>query len=309
MTLTSCVLSAPPGKDQLAQYIEEQSDDGSYSLESFDVIQENTSEDKKAVYYKGQATFLSENQTHNKIEIWSFRCRYENGAWLISDAGAESSDYQLLVNLSEEECRVYLSEYAPEDFTINYLETDRENKFAVATINYQTSSNSFSQLNEVIVKANAVAEFSWSPWYGWTVDDYRLSDDTEYTYNGSCHIKYTRDRNSLFESTGRTMSFDISIKDNVVEITNGLIGSTPSIRFTNVEIADGSGLNRVNINFDYQWDRDDSEVRSGRGQLTFYSKTARGNGDAVHLSMEKWDYNGWWDTWSDWGNFVEWQWL
>ncbi len=305
ITLTSCGVPSSPGENELRPIVESESNNQSYSIDSFELLNEQTTEDGKTAHKSYKVSYISDDQMSKKYETWDFYCQYERGSgWSVLDYSNESTEYELLADLSEAQCASLLSDYAPSDYTLKSLRTDKEGLSATAEITYQTSLDNFYQFDTEILKADAIAEFSWSPSNQWTISDYTLSKDSSYIYSGSTHFDYTPGYS--WTNSDRSISFDISIDNNVVTMSDGVVGKdNRPIHFSNARITELYDF-VVTVEFDYECDvLGNSKITNSTGKIDFYGSIRTANKNTTHLSLEDWDYNDWWDSFSTWNKYFD----
>lgn len=287
--IASCGSIKIPNDEMLQRFITSQwSFD--YDLTSFSVEKAQIL-DKKAAYVECSIAANSTDKTYSISEKWKlYLIYYDRGGWECYESKKISADYQLLADVSEEECRALIGDSVP-DNAINYfidsIITDRANKTAQAVLTYEYVSDYFKDkengpsLGSVTMKAEAVAEFSFKMGNNaphWVKTDYWLTTNTEYIYNLSAQT-------SIANVDG--IETEIKVVNNLVELEDGIWHGnsvwthTPTeIKFSEAKIAveeeddfPKSDDNCLVIRFNYSKGNSGSPkypATSGTGYFAFY---------------------------------------
>ena len=86
----------------------------------------------------------------------------------------------------------------------------------------------------------------------------------------------------------------------------GVVGKdNRPIHFSNARITELYDF-VVTVEFDYECDvLGNSKITNSTGKIDFYGSIRTANKNTTHLSLEDWDYNDWWDSFSTWNKYFD----
>lgn len=316
--ISGCGLPELPDDSSIKYKLEDYYSQIDCQIQSIEITQETINKDIREAWRDCKITSVAIDGSFQSVDTWQARYTLpeKSQEWILQSTTYCSSDYELLKDLSTDDCRMLLNEVVPQDTSIDSIHTDRENFTAEVSSHYQVEEQEYGDYGGIRTDGTVTAKFEWDAENRWTLKDLDRSETQTYNLAFTLRVEPSKD---IFlytlESEKFWLEMDVKIEDNIPSIENikyhGGICLVGNLSIDHVELKKEEGNPKViYVTFDYV--RDNNNIQNDPNYRETYAKqyqTTTGSGyirickdgtlsgDTV-LFLENWEYidgNSWKD--------------
>ena len=306
LLLCGCASLPPPDEAQIAQDLtayyqtREYRIDGSVqslsALDAPEILEITADQWKKTAYVRCRARIVSDGGNFARSDLWTLWYTYDraNACWTPDESDRAETAYELLADLTQEQCLLLMPIPDGQSITLESVTTDRVSKTASAIYSYQTTTAQFGAFGSLTLNAVVQADFVWSIDGGWQYAGSAFTDATHYTGELGCYIG--DDESDIDKESRVSIGFDLIVIGDMVCIEHlryrgeALAAGTLHIGKTALTAAN-DGQAAV-ITFSYVRETENGEKFSGDGRITISAGPGAGYYAGLFLDDFITDSNG-----------------